>query len=127
MRVLRTRDAVSYNLVPYMMCFFVKHCVPTNTNVDFAEITKNIQVSRSPNAGISVATLVPKRMVLNSYAVPYGGGTKVRPISWPLHLRLIWSCTESHWNPTSRGSVVASAWPHEFASSLDGWTYEYRY
>ena len=24
--------------------FFVKHCVPTNTNVDFAEITKNIQV-----------------------------------------------------------------------------------
>ena len=46
MRVLWTRDAVSYNLVPYIYgVFFVKHCVPTNTNVDFAEITKNIQVA----------------------------------------------------------------------------------
>jgi hypothetical protein len=27
--------------------FFVKHRAPTNTNVDFAEITKNIQVPQA--------------------------------------------------------------------------------
>ena len=31
----------------------MKHCVPTNTNVDFAEITKNIQVDRGQDLEIS--------------------------------------------------------------------------